>query len=129
MTKIQAIAETASDNLKRLMKDAAGEIETAMINAAKEADLQEKQAIFKLGFSISLNLDANTMDNDLSWSVKHKLSITDEIPDPNQPKLPLEDSEGVRMTITSEGDSVSCTSKDLEKLAGKVGNRNKGGEA
>ncbi len=84
MTKIQAIAETASDNLKRLLNEASDEIEAAMVNAASEAQLQEKQAIFKLGFSISLNLDANTMDNDLSWSVKHKLSVTDEIPDPNQ---------------------------------------------
>lgn len=97
MNKIESIAETSSGNLKRLMVDAAEQIEAAMIKAVEEAQLQDKDAVFKLGFTISLNLDTNKMDNDLSWSVRHKLSVSDDMPDPNQLKLSIEEEPTVRL--------------------------------
>lgn len=93
MTKLESIAETASHNLNRLIVEASKEIEEAIQKAVVEAQNQEKDAVFRLGFSITLNLDTNKMDCDLSWNVKRKLSVEEEIPNPDQPKLPLEETD------------------------------------
>ena len=114
MTKIELIAETAAHNLQRMMRDGADEIESALIKAAEEAQLQEAEAKFTIAFAIKLNLDKGQMDNDLSWSVKHKLSVSDEIPNPDQLKLPIGGIDS--MTIKTGNESVTITSEDAKKI-------------
>lgn len=89
MTKIEAIAESAADNLRRLIVEAQEEISTAMIKCAEEAQLQEKEAVFRLGFSVVLNLDTNKMKQDLSWTIKRTLGVEDDIPNPDQLKFSI----------------------------------------
>ena len=103
MTKIEAIAEQSAHNMQRLIVEAADEINEAISKSVEEAQLQDKEASFKLTFGITLKWDSNKMENDLSWSVKRKLSVDDDIPNPDQLKLPIEstirDGEGNLLTL------------------------------
>jgi hypothetical protein len=72
--------------------EASKEIEEAIQKSVKEAELQDKEAAFKLAFGITLKWDAGKMECDLSWSVKHKLSVDEEIPNPDQLKLDISEA-------------------------------------
>lgn len=45
----------------------------------------------KLKICITLDLDANDMTTELSFGIRHKLSVSAEIPDPNQSELALKE--------------------------------------
>lgn len=97
--KIKAIAEHSSQNLRALIMEAAGKILEAWHSAAAEAQLQEKDCKLRLGYAITLDLDNNSATYDLSWSVRHTLSATSVIPDPDQQTLPLDGMDGVAVEI------------------------------
>lgn len=85
--KILAVSERAPKKLAALIIEAQDEIESALVAAATEAQAQESKAKLKIGFGITINLDSNALEYALTWSVAHKLTATEEIPDPNQPAL------------------------------------------
>ena len=84
---LSAIAEEASDSLKRLIVESSEEIQSAMIKAAQEAAYQEAEAKFVLSFRIGCNLDTNKVTHTLSWAVKHTLEVETDMPNPDQPEL------------------------------------------
>ena len=88
-SKIDAIAEVASEQLNYLLHESAEEIRLAMLKCVEECALQEKEAVFNLGFTVSLNLDQNKQIHKLAWATRTTRETETEIPDPNQEKLNL----------------------------------------
>ena len=84
---LQNIAENAPDKLKALITEAADDIEKALIAAAESANENDTEAKLGVGFRIVINLDKSQVDYDLSWNVKHKLTASMKLDDPNQTKL------------------------------------------
>jgi hypothetical protein len=86
---LEQIANHASDDLKALIESGNDDILTAIHKVESEAQLQEQSPKFNLSFKISVDLDKSTFDCDLSWSLKQTLSVSHQIEDPAQVKLPL----------------------------------------
>jgi hypothetical protein len=86
---LEQIANHASDDLKALIESSNDDILTAIHKVETEAQLQEQSPKFNLSFKISVDLDKSTFDCDLSWSLKQTLSVSHQIEDPAQVKLPL----------------------------------------
>ena len=87
--KIDAIAEVAAENFTNLLREAADDIQAAMIKATEEAALQEGEAKFNIGFTVLLNLDRNIQTHKLAWTVRNVRETECEIPDANQDSLAL----------------------------------------
>lgn len=97
--KLKAIADEAAENLKAYCKEHEDKILEAWHSVENEAAENEESPKFKLGFAITLDLDKNTMENALTWSVRYKASGSMEIPDPNQPDLlPKSDTDTVEVS-------------------------------
>lgn len=83
------ISEHASDDLKSLIESGETDILAAIYKMEAEAQLQDSKPKFSLGFKITLDLDKNTFDCDLSWTMKQTLGVSHQIEDPAQSKLPI----------------------------------------
>lgn len=90
-SKLEAIAQKASDDLRQLVKEGESKILEAWNACEEEAQDNEAKPKFKLGLAITLDLDRDTMETALSFGIKHKLCIATVIPDPNQIPLPVGD--------------------------------------
>jgi hypothetical protein len=108
MTKLDAIAEQAAIQLRNLIAQAHADILSAWDGCIAEAQVQETKPKLKLAYSITLDLDKSQADYDLSFGVRHKLSISAPIPDPKQTTLQLETSPDAP-TVTLRTDSGSVT--------------------
>jgi hypothetical protein len=86
---LEQITAIAPDQLRDFITAGAQDITDDMSRAMTEAVLQETGAKFTLGFKISVNLDKNVFDCDLSWALKKHLTSSHQIEDPAQVKLPL----------------------------------------
>lgn len=82
--KLKAISDKAATDLADLIKDGEEKILEAWSQCEEEAQSNETAPKFKLGLAITLDLDKDTMETALSFGVKHKLSVSAAIPDPNQ---------------------------------------------
>ena len=101
--KLEAIAEQASENLKTLIKEGEENILRAWAECEDEAQAEEKAAKFKLGFGITIDIGENNVDYDLTFAIRRKLTISSEIPDPNQLELPVdEDQEPASEEVKAE---------------------------
>jgi len=108
MTKLEAIGHKAATNLVNLISDAHVDILAAWDGCIAEAQAQETKPKLKLSYAITLDLDKNCADYDLSFGVRHKLSLTSPIPDPAQATLPLETS-AAPASVTLKTDKGSVT--------------------
>lgn len=88
-TKLSTIITAAAADLESLADEGEKQILDAMSKAAVEAALQETPPKFRLGLTITIDLQKNTQENKLAWSVRHSLSHTAPIEDPKQGKLAL----------------------------------------
>lgn len=86
--KITAIAIKAASELAGLIRESEADILAGMHKAAEEAQLQESKPKFKLGFTITLDLDADVAIYNLGWSTKVSRETSSQIPDPDQLALP-----------------------------------------
>jgi hypothetical protein len=75
--------------LKALIAEANDDILAAIHKMQSEAQLQETAAKFNLGFKISVDFQKSIFDCDLSWSLKQSLSVSHQIEDPKQGRLPI----------------------------------------
>lgn len=82
--KIIAIAIKSATELAGLIRESEKEILNGMHKAIAEAQLQEGKPKFKIGFTITLDLDADVATYTLGWSTKITRETCSEIPDPNQ---------------------------------------------
>ena len=94
--QLREIAEKAGFHLIGLINDGETEILKAWAAVAREAALQEVGPKLRLGFSITVDIDKQAVDYDLSWSVRHKLSVSDKLEDPKQEKLGLDERPRVK---------------------------------
>jgi|PlaIllAssembly_1097288.scaffolds.fasta_scaffold85189_2 hypothetical protein len=108
MTKLNAIAEQAAIQLRNLVAEAHADILAAWDGCIAEAEAQETKPKLKLAFSITLDLDGGKACYDLSFGIRHKLTITAPIPDPSQATLPL-DTSADAPTVTLKTDKGSVT--------------------
>jgi hypothetical protein len=95
--QLRAIAERAGAHLIDLITDGETEILKTWAAVAREAALQEVGPKLKLGFTIIVDIDKQVVDYDLSWSVRHKLSVSDKLEDPKQEKLDLDEKPRVKV--------------------------------
>lgn len=93
MNKLEQIGEDAGERLKALWKESLEEIERGILAATEGSQNQDKEAKFRVGFSITLNLDRNVLLYSLKFSTQHKLDSTSAMPDDNQENLPFTISE------------------------------------
>lgn len=91
--KLSLIARHAAADLVQLLAEREEELLQAWTQASEEAQLQEKSAIFKVGYAISLDLDGDKMTTVLTFAVRRKLEIVRSMPDPTQPELDLADGD------------------------------------
>lgn len=85
---IASICQQAPIEIQGLLTEAADELTAALLKCVEEAKLQDADAVLSVGFTIKANVDTGTVDYQLAWSVRHKLSTSRELEDPNQPELP-----------------------------------------
>lgn len=85
--KLNAIAEKAAADLLALIQEDERKILDAWNECEEEAQNNETKPKFKLGLSITLDLDKDGMETTLSFGIKHKRTMQCAIPDPNQPEL------------------------------------------
>lgn len=85
--KLKAIIDRAAEDLKSLARESEDKILEAWSACEQEAQDNEQKPKFKLGFGITLDLDADKMETALSFGIKHKVSHDQAIPDPAQPDL------------------------------------------
>jgi hypothetical protein len=119
--KLKAIADEAAENLQDLVEENEVKLLEAWDSCEAEAQANEAPMKFKLGLSITLDLDADKMTTDLSWGVRYKVSAECSIPDPVQMKL--SGIEQGTVTLRTEGiEPVTVTRKQFSDLArGKTG--------
>ena len=89
MTKLEQIGIDAGERLKALWNESLEEIERGIVAATEESQNQDKEAKFRVGFSITLNLDRNVLLYSLKFSTQHKLDSSSAMPDDNQETLPF----------------------------------------
>jgi len=117
--KLSAISTSACSDLSAFISEKESEILEAWNQAEQEAQDQETKPKFKLAFSVTLDLDADRMETALSWSVRHKVTLDRQIPDPSQSDLPLEDETTV--TLSTDGvEPVTMTAAQFNKAARKL---------
>lgn len=103
---LKQISDHAAEDLQSLIESGETDILNAIHKMEEEAQLQESKPKFALGFKITVDLDKSTFDCSLAWSVKQSLSVSHQIEDVNQEKLPLKDSIK-SVTISSGSTSVT----------------------
>ena len=86
---LKQIADAASADLASLIESGNDDILAAIHKIESEAQLQETAPKFTRGYKIVVDLDKSTFNCDLSWSLKQTLSVSHQIDDPAQEKLPL----------------------------------------
>jgi hypothetical protein len=92
--KLEAISNEAANNLLALVKENESKLLEAWDACESEAQANETAPKFKLGLSITLDLDGDKMTTDLTWGVRYKATAECTIPDPDQSKLALPETEG-----------------------------------
>ena len=86
--KLRAIAKAFAMDVPQLISEKEKDILEAWSECEQEAQDNETKPVFKLGFSVKLDLDANAMQTQIRFGVVRTASIDREIPDPSQPDLP-----------------------------------------
>lgn len=115
---LQSLIERSQPKLAALLTESSDEIESALVAAASEAQAQETKAKLRINYSMTINMDSNSYDYALGFSVAHKLTDSEAIPDPNQAELPMDD---IGMTISTDGmELVECTTGDLRKASERL---------
>lgn len=114
--KLLAIAETAAKDLDAFIRESEEKILEAWSAAEAEALENDAKPKFRLGFTITLDLDKDSMETVLAFGVRHKLSRDQSTPDPSQPELSGVDT----VTISSGGKEVTVTGEQFSKAARKM---------
>jgi len=94
--KLQAILRMSGENLVKLGTDAEDKILAAWNQAEQDAQENDTKPKFRLGFTVTLDIDADRMESSLSFSTRCKYSVGEVIPDPNQTALDLDDPPRVK---------------------------------
>ena len=91
MTKLEAIADQASQVLNKKIIENQEKIQQAITEATELAQVSDSELKFKLTFQISINLDEGNVQHQLGWNVRFTDTTSSPIPDPDQIELELKD--------------------------------------
>ena len=89
-TKLQAIFAAAVESLRINLADAEDDIAKQIMETVEQAQDNEISAKFKCSFAMTYKMDSNVLEFDLSYGMRKHWPSTQEVPDPNQPKLALD---------------------------------------
>ena len=113
---LEQVLDFACADLRGLATERSEEIYEAARVVSQEAD-EDAKAKLKLGLSITVNLDDNTMDTTLSFSVKRSATAEHTLDDPGQPALPGVES----VTISTAGtEPVTLTRESMHRAIRKI---------
>jgi hypothetical protein len=116
--KLDLIADEAARRLKSAISEAHADILTTWEQVNDQAQEDEKDPVLTLSFAVKLNLGGNSLVTALTFGVKRKIEEAGEIPDPNQPTLPL----GGTVTIETPGmEPVTVTAEKFTRVMKKQG--------
>ena len=122
--KLQAIADQAAKTLVALVQDGEKDILKAWTACLEEAQVQEQAPKLRLSFTITLDLDKDQAEHDLSFGIRHRLSAVATIPDPSQPLLPLDPAtDQTTVTIKTAHGSATATLGAMKAAAEKLRKR------
>ena len=112
-----------------LLNSGNDDILAAIHKMQAEAQLQETAPKFNLGFKIVVDFDKGTYDCDLSWTLKQSLSVSHQIEDPAQTKLPLtpgvaEPMRKLAKTLQKHGGSMTISTGGKEVVIDAEGAKN-----
>lgn len=85
--KLAAIGEAAARMLQAQIREMESDILAAWHAAEAQALVDDGKPVLKIGFSIALDLDADSLTCTTAISIRKKIETTETIPDPNQPEL------------------------------------------
>jgi hypothetical protein len=85
--QLETVANIAADDLKAMITESETEILEAIDACETEAKTQDKNAAFKIGFTITLA--GKEQSNKLTYGVRRSLETAHEIEDAKQGKLPI----------------------------------------
>jgi len=96
--QLRAIAARAAENLVKLIEENEDDILNDISAVSEEAQNQEADKIvFALSHGIKINLTQKALVESLSWNVRKKLEVCQNLPDPDQPEfvfIAKQESEG-----------------------------------
>ena len=99
--KIRAIVEKSAATYINLMANQ----ETELLEAMQEVDEGKP---FSIAHSLTLHLEKNKQIDKVAFSVKHSIEAEAEIPNPEQPDLPMDDAQetadAIAAAMSGEGD-------------------------
>lgn len=85
--KLAAIGEASARMLQAQIQEMDSEIMAAWAAANAQSLDDDSKPKLKIGFSITLDLDADSLSCVTSVAVRHKIETVETIPDPNQMEL------------------------------------------
>ena len=115
--KLESIVAKAAEDLRQLVAEGEDKLLEAWNAAEQEAQENDTKPVFRIGFTIALDLDKDGMESALTFGVRHKLTINSGIPDPNQMEFPNGDGT---VTLKSGDESVTVPVAKFGKLAKKL---------
>jgi hypothetical protein len=118
--KLEAIGAKAAELFQASMREAANDILQAWDVAVEEAQANDKDPILAVGFTLKLDLGSNRLETALGFSVRRKFECSAEIPDPNQPDLPMEPTVTIQ---TGDGPPVSAPLSTFKQAVQKAKKR------
>ena len=119
---LESIANNAAQDLKDLILSGNDDILAAIHKLQTEAQLQETNPKFALGFKITVDFDKHSYDCDLSWSLKQTLGVSHSIDDPNQGNLQIDSDDQTEITIKTGDQTVKTNLGGLKRAAKAVKN-------
>ncbi|MFM7103257.1 MAG: hypothetical protein ACKO3N_19070 [Verrucomicrobiota bacterium] len=96
VNRLEQLAQFIAGKIPALIGEATDQINAAIdaaVEAANEGE-QEKEAVLSLPIAVKWNLDTNSVEIGIAVSVKRKFESVGQLPDPNQPELPMVDKGG-----------------------------------
>jgi hypothetical protein len=122
--KLAQIGQFVIARIPWLLAEAEDQIQAAIdaaVEAANEAD-EPKAVVLTLPINVKWNLDTNSVEVAIAVAVKRKFESVGKLEDPNQPTLPMTDSEGDALPPQT-AEAVQKLAKDIlarDLRAGKV---------
>ncbi len=111
--RMEAFNETIVDQVRELLSERQDDILKSWHENIEEAQEAEKDfPPLKLSIAVTVDLEGNAIESQVSFTTKYTSKIQARLPDPNQPELPMEGLKkalrpGDSMTVSIEGKEVA----------------------
>lgn len=113
--RMDAFIATISSQVRTLLHERGDNMLAAWHENMEEAQSADEKASLpplKLSISATVDLEKNSVESVLSFTVKRQSKIKADLPDPNQPELPMEGLKralgpGDSMTVSVGGEEIA----------------------